>query len=490
MGTSVALAILIATTHLGATIPQIDIRKQEQIYQKHWGVDFSWKFEDLPEKGSVPGYQVPYSGYIYPDNSGGTIPILRKYDRAFHLGRMPATAFEEWDVKAYKGKVDVRGPLGMRWGSRMAVPDWSGHCNGWAAAAIRHAEPQQSVVRNGVVFTPSDIKGLLAELYIYNDIEDLSGSGSMVNAGVFHAVVSNWLGRGRHSLGMEAEPGEEKWNYPIYAYNSDFARRSPRHVEVKMNLGYLKDSNREYEESPKVYRVKYFHYLLDLDAAGSIVGGRFYPDSSVIDMLWLPLQPKAGRQPGNESGNPYLNVQQVLAIWRDSVPAELREKWVVVDPTRWDNHLVVSNPDMLVPTGYQISRVESHIADDDTPAEEPSDNPRVVVQEEWSADTDDTPLVTSDQPAAEEPSATESSDDLTSAPAAGPIVIAGRPPIQVRQPTEEPSVEEPSMSSEPLTAEEDAVLDAEEALRSGDETTADPGDSETGDEEDGHDWDG
>jgi hypothetical protein len=61
----------------------------------------------------------------------------------------------------------------------MAVPDWSGHCNGWTSAAIRHAEPQQSVVRNGVVFTPSDIKGLLAELYIYNDVEDLSGSGPL-----------------------------------------------------------------------------------------------------------------------------------------------------------------------------------------------------------------------------------------------------------------------------------------------------------------------
>jgi hypothetical protein len=440
MGTSVALAMLLATTHLGATIPQNDIRQQEQVYQRHWGVDFSWKFEELPAKGAVPGHQVPYSGYIYPDNSGGTISVMRKYDRAFHQGRSLATAFEEWDVKAYKGKVDVRGPLGMRWGSKMAVPDWSGHCNGWAAAAVRHAEPQQNVVRNGVVFTPSDIKALLAELYIYNDIDDLSGSGTTVNAGIFHAVVTNWLGRGRHGLAMESEPGEEKWNYPIYAYNSDAARRSPRHVEVKLNLGYLKDSSREHDESPKIFRVKYFHYLLDLNANGDIVGGRFYPDSSVIDMLWLPLQPKPGRQPGNEAGNPHLNVQQVLAIWRDSVPEELRQKWVVIDPTREDRQLAVIDPDQMVPMGYTINRVETRIADTVQPRTGNS-QPPVVVQEDWSPRSSAQPLVVTDQPTSEEPAPVEASDDLTAAPAPVPIVIANRPGIVVLPMAEEATEE-------------------------------------------------
>lgn len=385
MGTTIALSILIATIPLGSTIPDSDKQKQQEIYLQYWGEDFSWKFDELPKKGSVRNHQVPYSGYIYPDNSGGTIPIMRKYDRAFHQGRPLATAFEEWDVKAWKAKEDVRGPLfGLRWGSRMAVPDWSGHCNGWAAAAIRHAEPQKNVTRNGVVFTPSDIKGLLAELYLYNDVADLSGSDRIINAGVLHAVLANWVGRGQHALGMEADPGEERWNYPVWAYNSDSVQRSPRQVEVKLNLGYVLDSNREHDESPRIHRVKNFHYMLDLNSQGEIIGGRFHRTSTRIAMLWLPLQPKAGRQPGNRLGNPHLNVQQVLSIWRDSVPEELRQKWVVVDPPREDRHLVLSDPDDLVPLGYAISRVDAHLSDQAS-SSAATRKPSVIVDTDWDA---------------------------------------------------------------------------------------------------------
>jgi hypothetical protein len=132
-----------------------------------------------------------------------------------------ATAHEQWDITAYRQPTTQRvGLFRQAKTTRMEIPNWHGHCNGWAAAAIRHAEPQQSVQRNGVVFSPADIKGLLAELYLYNDIEDLSGSSWNIQAGLLHAVVANWIGRGSHALGMEADPGPEKWNYPAYAFES------------------------------------------------------------------------------------------------------------------------------------------------------------------------------------------------------------------------------------------------------------------------------
>ena len=43
------------------------------------------------------------------------------------------------------------------------------------------------------------------------------------------------------------------------------------------------------------------------------------------DLLWVPLRPKPSRQKGNESGNPYVDVNRVLAIWRDSVPEDVRK---------------------------------------------------------------------------------------------------------------------------------------------------------------------
>ena len=65
----------------------------------------------------------------------------------------------------------AQGPFGMTRGKKMDTPNWHGHCNGWTAATIRHAEPQNSVRINGVTFTPADIKAMLAEIYIYNDLE-------------------------------------------------------------------------------------------------------------------------------------------------------------------------------------------------------------------------------------------------------------------------------------------------------------------------------
>jgi hypothetical protein len=356
MLTSVFTAVLLGVSSLGVAIPKADIQQQNEVFQRLWGTDFVWKFDDLPAKGGVTEERIPYSGSIYLDKHGGTVSALRKYDRAFHGGRPLATAWEQWDTTAYQQPVSQPGGLfGRRQVTRIGTPNWHGHCNGWTAATIRHAEPQQSVTRNGVVFTPADIKGLLADLYIYNHVEDLSGSSGNIQAGLFHAVVANWLGRGGHPLGMEADPGPEKWNYPAFTFNSTSAKRSERQVEVKLNLVYAKESQGEYQKSPRIQRTKSFHYRLDLNAAGEITGGQFYGDSSRIDMLWVPLLPKPSKQPGHERGNPHINVDRILAIWRDSVPEETRKLWLVADPAPEDRVLDAVATRALVPVHHSTS---------------------------------------------------------------------------------------------------------------------------------------
>ena len=365
---STILLPLVAATVLGATIPAPTVEKHNQMFQRFWGTDFVWKFDDLPASGSVPEYRIPYSGHIYLDRSGGTVNAMRKYDMAFNDGRMLAAAYEQRDTTSGAKPTPRRGGLlGLRMVTSMETPNWHGHCNGWAAAAIRHAEPQTSVRRNGVTFTPADIKGMLAEVYIYNDLEYLVGQREVLNAGAFHAAIANWLGRGQHPLGMEADPGPEKWNYPVYAYNMTSSRRSDRSVDVRLDVTYAKDSSGEYQQSPRNSRVKTFRYRLDLDQQGNITGGVFYANSAIIDMLWFPLSPKQGREKGNEPGNPHLNVAEVLSIWRESVPEELRAKWPVIDPPKEDRILDVSKLTGLVPV--------QEIAEPATPASVPETGP-------------------------------------------------------------------------------------------------------------------
>lgn len=350
MGWCLVIAVWASAAGPGVPIPEGDVEHQEQVFQRFWGTDFVWKFDDLPAKGGVDAERVPYSGHIYLDRFGGTVRVLSKYDQAFHRGRLLATAHEQWDISAYQQPTTQRaGLFGLRQTTRMQTPNWHGHCNGWAAAAIRHAEPQRSVQRGGVVFSPADVKALLAELYIYNDIEDLSGSSSIIQAGLFHAVVANWIGRGGHPLGMEADPGPEKWNYPAYAFESTVTRRSDRSVDVRLTLTYAKESQGEFNQSPRIERTKYFSYRLDLNASGEITGGDFYRDSSRIDMLWVPLLPKASGQAGHERGNPHIDVATILGIWRDSVPEETRRKWLIVDPAAEDCVEDAPATNLLVP---------------------------------------------------------------------------------------------------------------------------------------------
>ena len=191
-------------------------------------------------------------------------------------------------------------------------------------------------MRNGVVFTPADIKGLLAEIYMYRDNEFLGGEDDVMNPGLLHVVLANWIGRGDHPVGIETAVGKEKWNYPLYAFKTSSRKISDQKVQVRMNAAYSLRTRREVDRSQHLKKTIYFHYSLDLNDDGEIVGGSYYNDSARIDMLWTALHPVQGGEEGNDRGNPHIDVKEVLAIWRESVPEELRMKWWNIDPTEAD----------------------------------------------------------------------------------------------------------------------------------------------------------
>ncbi len=368
----VALALSAPGWGSSGPVPQIDRETQDRVFQELWGEAFVWKFDDLPTQGTVPEFRQPYAGYIYPDSIGGTYKSLQKYDQVYHPGRNRSAAFEMSDIAAHKQVIPQQVRRGGLFGSRSVTvqgygtPYWHGHCNGWTAAAIRHAEPKQSVTKNGVTFTPSDIKGLLAELYTYSEIVDLGGENyGNVHPGTLHAVLANWLGRHAHPIAMEATPGKEKWNYPIYAYAASSAKRSGgRQVEVKLNIKYASNINREHDQAPQNSKTKYFHYLLDLDPAGNVTGGSYFRDSSQIDLLWVARYPAPGGQDGNKQGNPHLDVSEVLSLWRQSVDQELVDKWVNIEPVAPDRTIVAQS----APSPESVVRTDSAPANTDQAA--------------------------------------------------------------------------------------------------------------------------
>ena len=309
--------------------------------------------------------------------------MLRKYDLAFHGGRPLASSWERKDTGAdrrsamwYGGR--RRGLFRRIFARRSfgpSVPGWHGHCNGWTAAAIRHAEPQRNVERNGVVCTPADIKGLLAEIYMYNDSEFLGGIDPVIHPAVLHLSMANWIGRGSHPIGMETEVGRVVVNYPAYAYEADITPRDDGTVEVVLRVTYALHTSYEVDKSPRQHRQMRFHYLLSLDDEGRVDGGTYFYDSAQIDMLWAPLQPVQAGEKGNERGNPHVDVKEVLAIWRESIPESLRMKWWNIDPT----------PEDRIPEDEE-ERAESQPAETTSPSTPSGDANRSDASETGSAE--------------------------------------------------------------------------------------------------------
>ncbi len=356
-------------------IQQEELEYQEFAYKQWWDAKWERKLENLPVKGSVPDYRIPYSGHDYPDRGGGTVRAMSKYDYAFHGGRMLATQWERQDVGNGRRQTYYRRPLLRLFaGRRPRVPGWYGHCNGWTAAAIRHAEPQHSVVRNGVTFTPADIKGLLAEIYMYNDSEFLGGIDPVINAGTLHLTFCNWLGRGDHPIGMETAVGEVVFNYPAYKYDAKVEKISDRMYEVQMTVVYATSTNYEMQRSPRWSKQMYFHYALGLDEEGRITGGGYYGDSARIDMLWAPLNPVQAGEKGNERGNPHIDVKEVLAIWRESVPEELRKKWWNIDPADEDRILEEDESNEAATTETEMTETATVSTETEGSDAEPSES--------------------------------------------------------------------------------------------------------------------
>ncbi len=89
MGMSVLVIALTLSASVGQTSSSIkkdEIDYQSEAFLRWWESELVWTFDNLPKEGQVPDYRLPYSGHDYPDRAGGTIDVLRKYDRAFHSG--------------------------------------------------------------------------------------------------------------------------------------------------------------------------------------------------------------------------------------------------------------------------------------------------------------------------------------------------------------------------------------------------------------------
>lgn len=374
-------------------------RNNPEIFARFLGKELVYTLADLPKKGEAAN--TPWAGdywATYKDSTnhrylGNTeLSPLEKYDVAFNGWEVPAGFMDlrpydpanceaGFDADYYrslgpaarfmsenKGNKKARD-LVYRNGAdsepvcdqavKDAVETWWGLCHAWAPAAMLEPEPLHPVEINGVTFYSSDIKALILTVYDSNtsvilgdrcntkEVErDETGrikdpACRDTNAGSFHVIMSNMLGRYKMPIVEDRTFNYEVWNQPVrsfevtqiaevdlakanellsvegteYKYNDD----AVKFFEVYATVAYITEAgasrNPRGAEIDQYTRKDNYHYILEVDAAGKIIGGEWlqgrtnHPTWGVSeqpDFLWATTGPRQ-----SFSTNPNVSYEKV-----------------------------------------------------------------------------------------------------------------------------------------------------------------------------------
>ncbi|KAE9347956.1 hypothetical protein PR003_g6663 [Phytophthora rubi] len=220
--------------------------------------------------------------------------------------------------------------------SGYCIPTWFGICHAWAPAAILEAEPVCSVTYNNVTFQPMDLKALVSLVYDGAGVQTVF-TGARFNGGTdtpdeygrhsnnayrdlnpayFHIASANILGKLNSTFVADVTAGAEVWNQPVrgfkvyeqtnmtleeaaqtfYAlekYPWNAAAKSIVYVKSRLSWIYETYTDGGLVSSGQIDKFttgQYYYYLLELDAAGVIIGGEWVygSDDNHPDFLWLP----------------------------------------------------------------------------------------------------------------------------------------------------------------------------------------------------------
>ena len=250
----------------------------------------------------------------------------------------------------------------------------------WAAATMVEREPVLPVTVGDVTFWPSDIKALLLTVYdnatsfILNGtcraaIIDRAGNGDLslkgcegTDAGDFHILLTNFVGRFQVVIAMEVADGETTTPRPIDSYLIDVQRQITSDEALAL-LGLEASEDGAYapnpdargwreinltshgrkpaavghtdapEETDSLVVSQAYRYVLELDGDERVIGGQWISDekeSPPPSYLWIAQGPRFERLIGKSSpeltapGNPFVEYSDVSALVQDAGGSSLR----------------------------------------------------------------------------------------------------------------------------------------------------------------------
>ncbi|MBI2602185.1 MAG: hypothetical protein HYW48_03940 [Deltaproteobacteria bacterium] len=320
------------------------------------------EFDQLPLEGTLE--KIPWTGDYWPTFKGGItyrwndeaseeldryaydlipfsqlnesqIPILsaaEKFD--LYLGRedYPFTRWERQRTEILKTVERLD-----EYEKGYTIPTWEGLCHAWAPAALLFDEPNPVVMtgKTGqkIAFGSGDIKALLV-YFLHDtkadtnflgtrcnvDIKDLVkkyrnheisyryyqdqlAACSNVNAGAFHVVLANQIGRLKEGFIADVDKGPQVWNHPIFEYQSEIkkvkdgatkgaAPGTVKEIEVMTQMTYIVEYQSSWDRMDDIdaSMTRNYHYRLEIDNNGKIIGGAWIGQDHP-DFLWKQSKP-------------------------------------------------------------------------------------------------------------------------------------------------------------------------------------------------------
>ncbi|MBM3383107.1 MAG: hypothetical protein FJY29_11795 [Betaproteobacteria bacterium] len=292
-------------------------------------------FSDLPAAAVTT--KIPWSDIYWPSYLGGiALRWMNGIEPAFPLQRPTEeqvrsmsqeqlallSPAEKYDI--FMGRYDFPTVQTELLRNHSSMPTWYGLCHGWSSATLNYEEPGTVTLRGAsgvdVPFSSGDVKALLAyaQGVVFSPMArvlgqrceaDLNTQPHMrntaacrdTNAGSFHLVLANYVGRAGQSVIADFTRGAEVWNFPIYGFSTrELVRRAPSlgaapqtvvEVVVETTVDFIVEV-----ETPNVLPIGdsrsiaaekiAFQYALELDSLGRIVGGSWITEERP-DFLWI-----------------------------------------------------------------------------------------------------------------------------------------------------------------------------------------------------------
>ncbi|MBF0409372.1 MAG: hypothetical protein HQM10_18675 [Candidatus Riflebacteria bacterium] len=251
----------------------------------------------------------PWSGYWWDRKSGGIIDSFKVYDAAVEkkTGKNPgATA---WESDQRNGHYDPAGP------------NWAGHCNGWAAAAILEPEPKTSKTYQGFTFSTANQKALLSEMYMdcYAEFYGKRKNNNFplssdIRPDLFHRLLVDNIKMKKRGIVADTSFNSPVWNYPIYGYEMTWKNTPliPFQIEVSTKVFFADDGVDIHFLGTKTF-TKDYHYYLYTNLKGEVIRGEWDVRSQFDhpDFVWVPTGDSPARGTGE---NPCIHPQFVHEI--------------------------------------------------------------------------------------------------------------------------------------------------------------------------------